>query len=108
VTAHGQLIEQLEDEREREMQMRFSFRKDAWAAMQTERCVEQSEKEKIRSQVAGASFFQRRKIWRDERKRIKELRAAKAAEIAELQRKEREDEAKLVSSAPQEKTGDSK
>jgi hypothetical protein len=98
VTTHGQLIEQLEDEREREMQMRFALRKDAWAAMQTERSVEQSEKEKIKSQVAGASFFQRRKIWRNERKRVRQLRAAKLAEIAELRRKERQEEAKLVPS----------
>ena len=60
-----------------------------------ERDAERAEKEKTRAQAAGTSFFQRRKIWKEERKRVGELRSTKAAEIGELRRKEHEDENKL-------------
>src|SRR5271167_2688850 len=89
VATHGQLIEQLEDEREREMHLRFTLRKDEWDALKKERDAERSEREKTRAQLTGASFFQRRRIWKEEKKRDEELRMAKAAEIGELRRKER-------------------
>ena len=100
VAAHSQLIEQLEDEREREMHLRFTLRKDEWDALKKEREAERSEKEKTRTQAAGASFFQRRRIWKKEKKRAEELRRAKAAEIEELRRKERQDEEKLGPGMP--------
>src|SRR5271154_1572285 len=56
VAAHGKLIEQLEDEREREMLMRSTLRKNAEEALRDERSVERSEKDKARAQTAGASF----------------------------------------------------
>ncbi len=39
--------------------------------------------------AAGSSFIQRLKIWRDERKRVAELRRQKVAEIEDLRRQER-------------------
>ena len=96
VTAHGELIAQLEDRREREMEMRFAFRKDAWAALEIERQAERSEEEKARAQAAGASLFLRLVIRRNEMRRVRELRKAKAAEILELRRKERELEANIA------------
>ena len=95
VASHKQLIEQLEDERERELHMRSTLRKAEWDALMTEREAERSDGEKTRTQMAGASFLQRCRIWWGERKRVQELRRAKAAEIDELRRKEREDEEKL-------------
>jgi Ion channel len=108
VAAHRELIDQLEDERERQIEMRFELQKDQWNALKSELHAEQSEKEKTRAQAAGASFLQRREIWRDERARVKKLREAKTAEVAELRRKEREEEAKLIPVVPPEKPGDSK
>ncbi len=57
VAAHGQLIQKLEDEREREMEMRFSLRKNAWDALESERGAERLERDNARAQSAGASFL---------------------------------------------------
>ena len=100
VRSHGVLIEQLEDEREQETQLRMNLRKDEWDALKRERAAERSEKEKTRTQAARASFFQRRGMWKEEKKRVQELRMAKAAEIEELRRKERVEEEKLGPGMP--------
>ena len=100
VAAHGQLIEQLEDERLRELEMRMNLRKDEWDALKRERDGERSEKEKTGTQAAGVSFFQRRRIWKEEKKRVAELRRTKAAEIETLRRRERQEEEKLGPGVP--------
>ena len=102
VTAHGELIDRLEDEREREIQMRLAFRKDEWNALKEEWHAERSEREKTKTQASAASFFERRRIWSDEKTRVKELRGAKLAELAELRRKEREGEEALGQDVPSE------
>jgi Ni/Co efflux regulator RcnB len=102
VASQNQLIEKLEDEREQELQLRSTLRKDEWAALKNERDAERTEKEKTRTQVVGKSFFERRRIWKEERKRVSELRRAKASEISELRRKERQDEEKLGPGDPPE------
>ena len=100
VAMHNQLIEQLEDERLRELELRMNRRKDEWNARRRERDGERSEKEKTRMQAAGVSFFQRRKIWKEEKKRVAELRRQKSSEIETLRRKERENEENLGQGAP--------
>jgi hypothetical protein len=95
VSSNGRLIEQLEAEREQEMRMRFAMRKEEWDVVKRESAAEQTEREKTRTLVSGASFFHRLKIWSEERKNERELRSAGRAEIVELHRKEREDEEKL-------------
>ena len=108
VAAHKKLIEQLLEEREHEMHMRSSLRKAEWDSLKSERDSERTEKEMAETQAAGASFSERRGIWRDERNRVKELRRAKAAEILDIHRKERQDEEKLGSPLPPEQPGDKK
>jgi hypothetical protein len=95
VSSHRQLLEQMEDERESEMKLRFALGKEEWDALKKERDEERSESEKARTQAYGASFAQQRKIWEDERKKNEELRHAVRAEIEELRRKERQGEEKL-------------
>jgi hypothetical protein len=89
VASNRRLLNQLEDEREQEMHMRFAMRKAQWDALKTEREAERAEKEKTRNSASGSSFIQRLKIWRDERKRVAELRRQKVAEIEDLRRQER-------------------
>jgi hypothetical protein len=98
VSSNGRLLERLEDEREREMHLRFALRKED--AMKGERDAERSEKEKTRTQVSGAPFFQRLKIWKEERARQEGLRSAERAEIEEFRRKEDQNEEKLGSAVP--------
>jgi hypothetical protein len=100
VSSNGRHLERLEDERAREMHLRFALRKEEWDVMKGERDAERSEKEKTRKQVSGAPFFQRLKIWKVERTRQEELRSARRAEIEDLRRKERQSEENLGSAAP--------
>jgi hypothetical protein len=100
VASNSRLLEQLEDEREREIKMRFSLRKEEWDVLKTERSEALSEREKTRTQLSGLSFFQRRKIWREERKREEELRSTARAQIKDLRQKERQDEEKLGPGTP--------
>jgi hypothetical protein len=99
VNAHTELIEKLEEEREQEMHMRFVLRKAAWDALKSERSAERLEADKTRALVAGVSFFQRHKIWKDEKKRVKVLREANMAKMEELRRQERLAEKKLETDA---------
>jgi len=100
VSSNGRLLERLEDEREREMHLRFALRKEEWDALKGERDAEQSEREKTTKQVSQAPFFQRFKIWKEERTRQEEIRSAGRAEIEDLRRKERQSEEKLGSAEP--------
>jgi hypothetical protein len=97
VSSHRQLLEQMEDLRELEVRMRVALVKKEWDALKEERGVERSEWEESKGQVAGAPFFQKYRIWKQERKREEGLRSAVRAEIEDLHRKEREDEEKLRS-----------
>jgi hypothetical protein len=106
VSSHRQLLEQIEDERECEMHMRFALGKEEWDALKKERDEERSEREKARTQASGASFVQQRTIWEEEWKKNEELRRAMRAEIEELRRKERQGEEKLGSGAPPADSGD--
>src|SRR3984885_14171218 len=107
VASNGRLLEQLEDEREREMEMRFTLRKEEWDVLKKERDAAQSEREKTRTQVSGVPFLQRHKIWKAERKTEADLHSAERAEIEELRRKERQKEEQLgpgaTSTDPQDK-----
>jgi Ion channel len=96
VASNGRLLEQLEDKREREIEMRFGLRKEEWDVLKTERSEALSEREKTRTQLSGLSFFQRRKVWREERNREKEFRTTARAQIEDLHRKEHQDEEKLA------------
>ncbi len=92
VASNGRLLERLEDEREREMHMRFALEKAEWDARKREGEADRSEREKAKAQASGVSFFQRRKIWKEERTREAQLRSAERAEVEELRRKEHQSE----------------
>jgi hypothetical protein len=100
VSAHGRIISQLEEERERERAMRLALRKQEQAARANERDAERSVREKLQPEAAGASFLQRYRLRRDAGKRNGELRLQMAAELRDLRRKERMDEEKLGPGAP--------
>ena len=106
VAGHRQLLEQLEEERVKEMHLRFALRKEEWGALKNEWNSELQEKERARTQAASASFFEWRRIRKAERKRIEELRGTKLAEVKKLRRSEREEEMKLGSGEPPEKLDD--
>jgi hypothetical protein len=100
MASNSRLLEQLEDEREREMEMRFALRNEESGVLKTERSEVLSEREKTRTQLSGLSFFQRRKIWREERNKEEEFRSTAQAQIKDLRQKERQDEERLGTGAP--------
>ena len=100
VRAHRQLVTQLQEERSKELELRTSLRKDELDALVREREAEHEERERTRKTAASASFFARRKDWREEREKIRELRKAKLAEIDTLRRNERSGEEKLGPGMP--------
>jgi hypothetical protein len=105
MASNGRLLEQLEDEREREMEMRSAVRKEEWDVLKTEKSEALSEREKTTTQLSGLSFFQRRKVWREERNREKEFRTTARAQIKDLRQKERQDEEKLGPGTPPDAKG---
>jgi hypothetical protein len=108
VASNRRLFEQVEEEREQEMHMRFALRKKEWDALKTERDAERVEKEKIKTTTAGSSFIQKLKIWREERNTVAELRKEKVAEIEDLRRQERLHERELGTSPAESSLQDKK
>ena len=100
VRAHGQLIEQLEQERIKELGLRMTLRKDEFHALSRGRDAERREREEARKEAAGGSFFERRKVWKNERERVKQLREVEKTEIEGLRRKEHSDEDQLGQGTP--------
>jgi hypothetical protein len=106
VASNRRLLEKLEDEREREMHMRFALRKEEWRALRTEREAERAEEKKTKIPVAGSSFIQRLRIWREERRRVLELRRENRAEMEDLRRQERLNEREAVAAPATSKPDD--
>ena len=100
VSVHSALVEKLENERVLEKELRSALRKDEWKVLQHEREAAHAERQKTRDLAAGASFFQRRKLWKDEREREGQLIKDKVAEIRELRQKERQAEEELGPGGP--------
>jgi hypothetical protein len=107
VASNRRLLEQVEAEREEEMHMRFALRKKEWDALKAERGAERAYKEKTETADAGSSIIQKLRIWREERKRIAELRSEYRAKMKDLRRQERLSEKEAVSvsttSSPEDK-----
>jgi hypothetical protein len=108
VASHIRLLEQLDVERTEEREMRAEELRDAWAAHSKERNAERASREDARKRASTLSFFERRKIWREERRKEKEMRAATRSEIKDLYRKERLDEEKLGQEMDPENSANSK
>ncbi len=89
VASNRRLLEHLEAELEREMQMRVALGEKEWDALKTEPGAEHAEKEKTGVSSAGYSLIGRCITWWEERKRLLELGKQKLAEIEDLRRQER-------------------
>ena len=100
VRAHSRLIEQLEDERVQELELRAALRKDEWDARTREKESERAERAQTREKVTGTSFMERRKVRKEEKQAVEKLRVAEKAELEALRRKECEDEEKLGPGMP--------
>ena len=95
VRLNGQLLEQLEGEREQELHMRVALRREEWEVVKRGREAELSERERATAQVLEAPSFKRHEIWEEEWKREAVIRRVVRAEMEELFRKERQAEERL-------------
>ncbi|MGC2110244.1 MAG: potassium channel family protein [Candidatus Korobacteraceae bacterium] len=95
VTRHLSLLEQLEIERRKEIDMREAEREAAWEAYAGEETAESATRAEARKRGATASFFERCRIWREERRKEEELRTAVNKQADELRHHERLEEEKL-------------
>lgn len=106
VASNRRVLDQLEDEREQEMHMRIALRKKQWDALRAERDVERAEEEKIKAAAGGSSFIQRLGIWREERRRVAELRRENRAEMEDLRQHERLNEREALAKSAARKPED--
>lgn len=95
LSGYLKLVEQLELERLQELNMRAVARKAAWDVLHREKDVERTARLDARKRAAGASFFQRWRIRKEERRHEKDLREAAVAEMKSILQKERSDEDSL-------------
>ena len=89
------IVEQLELERAKQLEMRAAGRHAEWEAITKERQQEAEERAATKKAAAGAGFVERRKMWHQETGKEEELRAATRAEIYRISEQESAAEDKL-------------
>lgn len=100
VSGYVKLVEQLEQERATEKDLRTAARKAEWDVLVNETQTEHADRLETRKRAHEASFLERRKIWKEEKQKEKELEAADKAKIDNLRQKERLEEDKLGQGPP--------
>jgi hypothetical protein len=105
VANYLKIVEQLEIERAKELEMRAAARHAEWQVVTRERQAEASEQQLTRKAASSASFFERRKMWRAEKQKEEELRSDARVEVQRLRDQERADEGRLGQSAPLDDSG---
>jgi hypothetical protein len=85
--------------------MRAAARHSEWEAVNKERQTERNLRTATRTGAKEKSFFERRKVWREERQKEEELRAAAQDEVRRIRDQERSDENKLGQQGPFDEPG---
>lgn len=105
VANYLKIVEQLEIERAKQLEMRAAARHSEWEAVNKERQTERDLRTATRTGAKEKSFFERRKVWREERQKEEELRAAAQDEVRRIRDQERSDENKLGQQGPFDEPG---
>ncbi len=100
VRSHGVLVDQLEDERAKQLQLRADTRIAVRDAVSAEKTSELTEKAQDRQDDRGVPMLGRFRRWKQERRKIEELRVAERADIEKILRKEHQDEDALGPGVP--------
>ena len=93
-------MEQLERERLEQSNMRAAARKAGRDVLTGEGASEQAERVEAGKRAGGAGFFERRRIWKAEKLREKQLRESARAEVESIREKERRAEDQLGQTTP--------
>jgi len=102
VTGHNRLLEQLEIEREKQLELRAASRSAVGAVRMQETVAEKAERLKYEAAHPAGSVRGRVENWRDEQREIEAMREAERAKIAGIRSKEGADEDKLGPGMPNE------
>jgi ion channel len=100
VIGHNRLLEQLEIEREKQLELRAAARNAVGAVRAEESATERAVRLKSEKNHEAGGVRGRFENWRDENKEIETMREAERAKIADIRRKEGEDEGKLGPGIP--------
>jgi hypothetical protein len=100
VHAYLQLVEQLEKERTEQLALRAAEREALLDVRTKEEQAESLKRSDTKKRVNGLSFFERRRVWREERQEEKQMRAAENSEIKSIRRQEVLEEKKLGDVTP--------
>lgn len=100
VANYMKIVEQLELERMKQLDLRSAARHAEWEAINKERDAERQERQTTRDAAKTLSFFDRRKLWREEKHKEEQLRQAAQDEVKHLRVQERADEDKLGQDFP--------
>jgi len=105
VASYLKVLEQLELERVQEREMRAAAR-SAIADVCSQEGAEEKAKILAARELAGKTpFFERHKVWKEERIEVREIRSAAKQEVRTIHQKERADEEKLGDIASQNDPG---
>ncbi len=105
VSSYMKIVEQLELERMKELDLRSSARHSEWGVINAEREAEHEGRMATRKAAASASFFERRKLWREERRKEEQLRQTAQDQIKQIKKQERAEEDKLGQDFPLDDSG---
>lgn len=100
VIGHNRLLEQLEIEREKQLELRAAARDAVGAVRAEESAAERAARLNSEKNREAGGVRGRFENWRDENKEIETMREAERAKIADIRRKEGEDEDKLGPGIP--------
>ena len=100
VIGHNRLLEQLEIEREKQLELRAAARNAVGAVRVQESAAERAARLKIEKNHEAGGVRGRFEDWREENREIETMREAERAKIADLRKKESEDEDKLGPGMP--------
>ena len=100
VIGHNRLLEQLEIEREKQLEPRAAARNAVGAVRAQESAAERAARLKIEKNHEAGGVRGRFEDWREENREIETMREAERAKIADLRKKESEDEDKLGPGMP--------
>jgi hypothetical protein len=102
VAAHNRLLEQLEIEREKQLELRAAARNAVEAVRERESEAERSARLKIEQDRRTGGIRARVEDWRDEHRQIEAVREAERAKIAEIRHQESDEEDRLGPGMPPE------
>jgi hypothetical protein len=108
VSSYVKLIEQLEIERAEELAMRAAAKQAGIEVLKEEKTKETVEVLAARKAAGKTPFFQRHKIWKQERIEVDQLRSAAKEEVGSIHVKERSAEEKLGDIGSQNEPGANK